>query len=351
MSKSWLTGKTILITGASGTIGSNLLRHVLDFKPKVVRALDHHEHGLFETQQEIGDLQNVRWLVGDIRDRQRIKRAMEGVDIVLHTAALKHVFLGEYNPFEIVQTNLLGLQNVIQAALENRVERMIFTSSDKAVNPTNAMGASKLMGERLVAAAQEAAGSAGTIFASVRFGNVVGSNGSVVPIFERQISGGKTLTLTDKRMSRFVMGMNQAVRLVLHAAEIAVGGELFVLRMPALKISDLADVMIEHLAPKYGHKPEAIKIKEIGARQGEKIYEELLIDNELPNAFEDDELVVCLGTDSHSIPMEKRTYLKKMRPCAAGYNSDLAQMMTRTEIAEFLRELGVLNRAAEATKV
>ena len=221
MYESWLKGKSILITGVAGTIGRNLLKHILELEPKVVRALDHHEHGLFELRQEINEEEKVRWLLGDIRDKDRIKRAMENVDVVFHAAALKHVHLGEYNPFEVVQTNLLGLQNVIQASLDNRVERMIFTSSDKAVNPTNAMGASKMMGERLVAAAQEATGSSGTIFASVRFGNVVGSKGSVVPIFEQQIREGKNVTLTDKRMTRFVMGMNEAVELVLHSAEIA----------------------------------------------------------------------------------------------------------------------------------
>lgn len=345
MSKSWLTGKSILITGVAGTIGRNLLKHILEFEPKVIRALDHHEHGLFELRQEIGEKENVRWLLGDIRDKNRITRAMEGIDVVFHAAALKHVFLGEYNPFEIVQTNLLGLQNVIQASLENRVERMIFTSSDKAVNPTNAMGASKMMGERLVAAAQETSGTSGTIFASVRFGNVVGSKGSVVPIFEKQIREGKPLTLTDSRMTRFVMGMDEAVKLVLHAAEIAVGGELFVLRMPALKISDLAEVMIEKLAPQYGHNSENFEIKEIGIRAGEKIFEELLIDNELPNAFEDDELVVCLGDVSNDVPMEERTYLQKMKSCNDGYNSDKATLMTRVEIVEFLQSIGYLKRA------
>jgi UDP-N-acetylglucosamine 4,6-dehydratase/5-epimerase len=348
MSKSWLAGKSVLITGACGTIGRNLLKHVLTLEPKVVRALDNHEHGLFELRHEIGDPEEVRWLLGDIRDADRMRRAMEGIDVVLHTAALKHVFLGEYNPFEIVQTNLLGMQNVIQAALENRVERMIFTSSDKAVNPTNAMGASKLMGERLVAAAQEMSGSAKTIFASVRFGNVIGSNGSVVPIFEKQIRAGGPVTLTDKRMTRFVMGMPQAVKLVLHAAEIAVGGELFVLRMPALKISDLAEVMIENFAPRCGYGTSEIEIKEIGARSGEKLYEELLIDNELSCSFEDDEIVVCLGQYSQIVPVERRTYLEQMRPCIEAYNSDTATLMTKAEITEFLQSLGYLSEKATA---
>jgi len=351
MSKSWLTGKSVLITGAVGTIGSNLLRHIVNLDARVVRAFDHDEHGLFLLQQEIGNRENVRWLLGDIRDEIRLRRAMEDVDVVLHAAALKHVLLGEYNPFEIVQTNLLGLQNIIQAALENRVERVIFTSSDKAVNPTNAMGASKLMGERLVAAAQEAAGSAGTIFASVRFGNVVGSNGSVAPVFEKQIRGGGPVTLTHRRMTRFVLGVEQAVRLVLHAAEMAVGGELFVLRMPALRISDLAQVMIEQLAPRYGYRADEIKIKEIGAYPGEKLYEELLIENELPTSYENDEFVVCLGQEQGSVPMEKRTYLETMRPCLSGYNSELAELMTREEIAEFLQSIGAFSEAAEVSKV
>ena len=344
MSKSWLTGKSVLITGVAGTIGRNLLKQILEFEPKVVRALDHHEHGLFELRQETGERDNIRWLLGDIRDKDRIKRAMEGIDVVLHAAALKHVFLGEYNPFEIVQTNLLGLQNVIQASLENRVERMIFTSSDKAVNPTNAMGASKMMGERLVAAAQETSGTSGTIFASVRFGNVVGSKGSVVPIFEKQIREGKPVTLTDGRMTRFVMGMDEAVKLMLQTAKIAVGGELFILRMPALKILDLAEVMIEKLSSQYGYMPEQIKVREIGIRAGEKIYEELLIDNELPNAFENDDLVVCLGDVANNVSMKKREYIKNMNPCNEGYNSDKAKLMTRAEIVVFLQSIGYLKK-------
>ena len=141
MNTSWLTGKSVLITGALGTVAGGLLRMVLDGRPKVVRAFDSHEHGLFSLRQRLGDRDDVRWLLGDIRDLDRLRRALEGIDVVFHCAALKHVALGEYNPFEIVQTNLLGLQNVIQAALDNRVDRVVFTSSDKAVNPTNAMWA------------------------------------------------------------------------------------------------------------------------------------------------------------------------------------------------------------------
>lgn len=339
--QSWLNGKSVLILGASGTIGSALLRSVLEANPEVVRAFDNYENGLFHLQQEVNDDERVRWLLGDIRDLQRVRRASEGIDIILHTAALKHVGIGEYNPFELVQTNLLGLQNVIQASLENNVEKMIFTSSDKAVNPTNAMGASKLMGEKLVTAAQSIRGQSKTIFASVRFGNVIGSNGSVVPIFEKQIKSGGPLTITDKRMTRFVMGIEHSVDIVLKAAELSVGGEVFVLKMPALSVSDLADVMINRLAPQYGHSPKEIKITEIGARIGEKMYEELLSLSEIEYSFQDDELIVSLAQSLMSQNID-RPYLANMTPTTSEYNSHQSELMTKPEIENFLESLNVL---------
>ena len=343
MSGSWLKGKSILITGSAGTVGSGLLKAVLNMQPKVVRALDHHEYGLFRLYQQFGDPEEVRWLLGDIRDAQRLRRAMEGVDIVFHTAALKHVSVGEYNPFEIVQSNLVGLQNVIQAALDCNVEKVIFTSSDKAVNPTNVMGASKLMGERLVLAAQGMRGTARTQFASVRFGNVLGSNGSVVAIFHEQIAQGGPVTLSDRRMTRFVMGLNQAVQLVLRAAELCVGGEVFVLKMPALRIADLASVLINGLAPVYGYLPENIEVTEIGSRQGEKLYEELLMESEASQAYEDNELMVYLN-ESTGNRLTERDYLKGMQPVIGQYHSDYAPHMSPAAIWEYLEQIGLLNQ-------
>lgn len=342
MSESWLTGKSILITGACGTVGRGLLAEVLRAQPKVVRALDYHEHGLFQLQQSMAGAVNVRWLLGDIRDERRLRRAMEGVDVVLHAAALKHVSIGEYNPFEIVQTNLVGLQNIIQAALENNVERVIFTSSDKAVNPTNAMGASKLMGERLVAAANEMHGSARTRFSSVRFGNVLGSNGSVVDVFRRQIAQGGPVTLTDRRMTRFVMGLEKAVRLVLRAAHYAAGGEVFVLKMPALRITDLTEVMIRRFAPFYNHSPASIKVMEIGSKPGEKLYEELLTQEEIPRSYEDEELIVYVSEGAEAQASLDEPYLKRMTPVSALYHSGRLPVMTIPEIEEFLESLGLL---------
>jgi FlaA1/EpsC-like NDP-sugar epimerase len=344
MSDSWLAGKSVLITGAAGTIGSGLLKAVLAMQPKVIRALDHHEHGLFKLQQQVGDPEEVRWFLGDIRDVQRLRRAMEGVDIVFHTAALKHVNIGEYNPFEIVQTNLTGVQNIVQAALDCNVEKVIFTSSDKAVNPTNVMGASKLMGERLVTAAQGMRGTARTGFASVRFGNVLGSNGSVATIFHDQIRGDGPVTLTDRRMTRFVMGIDHAVRLVLRAAALSVGGELFVLKMSALRIAELADVMIRRLAPVYGYLPEQIEIIEIGSRPGEKLYEELLMEAEIPRSYEDDDLIVYLGEVNDLTPIIDRAYLEKMQPVVGQYHSDYAKHMDPPEIENFLDEVGLFGQ-------
>ena len=176
---------------------------------------------------------------------------MAGINLVFHTAAFKHVILCERSPFEAVQTNIIGIQNIIQAAIANQVARLIFTSSDKAVNPTNVMGTSKLMGERLMTAANGNACGNCQIFASTRFGNVLGSRGSVIPIFREQIKMGGPVTLTDPEMTRFIMSIKQAVQLVIDSAFLAQGGEVFVTKMPVIRIQDLAEVMINELAPNF----------------------------------------------------------------------------------------------------
>jgi FlaA1/EpsC-like NDP-sugar epimerase len=200
---------------------------------------------------------------------------MNGVEVVFHAAALKHVGLGEYNPFEVVQTNLAGLNNVIRASLDADVERVVFTSSDKAVNPTNVMGASKMMGERLVGAANEIRGVRRTRFLSVRFGNVIGSRGSVVPIFARQLRRREPLTITHDAMTRYVMTIDEAAALVIEAGANALGGEVFVTKMRALRVVDLAQAMANRLTG--GDWKATIT----GMRPGEKLYEELLTGDEI----------------------------------------------------------------------
>jgi FlaA1/EpsC-like NDP-sugar epimerase len=298
----FFTSKTILVTGGCGTVGREIVRQLLAHEPKEIRVVDTNESEIFFLEQELQEYRrnhpesDVASLcqIGDIRDADKLQLMCSGVDIVLHTAALKHVILCERAPFDAVQTNIMGVKNVIQAALANDVERVIFTSSDKAVNPTNVMGTSKLMGERLITAANSLKMGRRTIFSSTRFGNVLGSRGSVIPIFARQIEQGGPVTLTDRRMTRFIMTLEESCRLVLAAAEKARGGEVFVTKMPVIRIADLAQVMIEELAPQQGIAPEEMEVTEIGSKPGEKLYEELMSDEETRRTIELEEMFAVL---------------------------------------------------------
>jgi len=288
MDRNFLKGKRILVTGACGTVGSELVRQLLEEKlaPAEVIAIDNNESALFFLEQRFLHRENATFFLADIRDRDKLCRKMEGIDLVFHAAAFKHVILCERSPFEAVQTNIIGVQNIIYAACENNVEKVIFTSTDKAVNPTSVMGTSKLMGERLMTAANSNLQGRGPVFASTRFGNVLGSRGSVIPIFKEQIKKGGPLTLTDPGMTRFIMSIREAVRLVIDSAELARGGEVFITKMPVIRIKDLAEVMIEELAPQYGYDPSDIEIVTIGAKPGEKLYEELMSSEETRRAVE-----------------------------------------------------------------
>lgn len=283
-----LDGKRVLVTGACGTVGSELVSQLLSnkYSPEEVVCIDNNESELFFQDQTYLDDPRIRFFVADIRDLDELNRKMSGIDIVFHTAALKHVILSERSPEQAVQTNIIGVQNVISAAQLNNVETVIFTSSDKAVNPTNVMGTSKLMGERLMTAANSNKRGDGPVFASTRFGNVLGSNGSVIPIFHNQISKGGPVTLTHKNMTRFVMSIEESVRLVIDSAFQAKGGEVFITKMPVIRIEDLAIAMIEELAPLYGKKTDEIEIQEIGTKPGEKLYEELMSEEETRRAVE-----------------------------------------------------------------
>ena len=223
--KNFFTGKKILVTGACGTVGSVLFGQLVEYaKDAEITGIDNNESELFLLQQKYVDSANVNFFLADVRDKARLSQNMTGVDIVFHTAAFKHVVLCEQSPFEAVQTNIIGVQNLIAACIENNVKKVIFTSSDKAVNPTSVMGTSKLMGERLMTAANANSRVKGPVFASTRFGNVMGSRGSVIPIFKEQIRNGGPLTLTDATMTRFIMSIHEAVRLVMESASSCDGG-------------------------------------------------------------------------------------------------------------------------------
>ena len=285
----FVVNKRILVTGACGTVGKELVRQLLSDEvnePMELLGIDNNESELFFLDQEYLRDSRAHFMVADVRDQEAMNRAMRDVDIVFHAAALKHVVLCERSPDEGVQTNIHGVQNIIAAANLNNVDTVIFTSSDKAVNPTNVMGTTKLMGERLMTAANSSKRNKGPVFASTRFGNVLGSNGSVIPIFHKQIQKGGPVTLTHNEMTRFVMSIEEAVKLVIDSAGMAQGGEVFITKMPVINIQDLAEVMIEQLAPRYGYKVSDIAITEIGTKPGEKLYEELMSHEETRRAVE-----------------------------------------------------------------
>lgn len=282
-----ISGKTVLVTGGAGSVGRFLVRRLLQEEPQVIRIFDNNEANLSDLQRDIDD-ERCRYLVGDVRDKDRLNRALENVDIVVHAAGLKHVDLMEYNPFEAVKTNVVGLQNVVDASVDSSVKRFVFTSSDKAVDPANTMGTTKLLGEKLVTAGNKHKGRPDLRLASVRFGNVINSSQSVVQLFRDQIEAGGPVTVTDDRMTRFFISWEDLGDLVLEAITNTQGGEVFLHKMHAIAIDTLAEVMIEELAPATGHDPADIEREYIGKRIGETVHEEILTEREAERALESD---------------------------------------------------------------
>jgi len=299
--------KTIFITGCSGTVGSAIIDRllILKFKPKKIIGIDNNESAIFYQDQKYSSNKNLKFFLCDIRNYDDLVDKMKSTDIVFHCAALKHVSINEKSPFQTVLTNIIGVQNIINASKATKVKKVIFTSSDKAVNPTNVMGTSKLMGERLITAANSNNDDSKIIFASTRFGNVLGSSGSVYPIFKAQILSGYQITLTSRDMTRFIMSIDEAVDLVLKSAKLALGGEVFVTKMPVIRILDLANAMIEIYKDK-----KIIGINEVGARPGEKLYEELMSSEETQRAIELSEYFCILPAFEQKHVKAKRKYPK-----------------------------------------
>ena len=339
--------KRILITGAAGTVGREIVRQINSFGHAELRLMDNNESEMFFLMEEYRD-KNVFCFLGDVRDRDKLEKLSKDIDIIIHSAAFKHVILSEYNPFDVVQTNIIGVENIIRAATACKVKQLLFTSSDKAVNPTNVMGTSKLMGERLITAANAVRTDSKTIFSSTRFGNVLGSRGSVVPLFMRQIREGGPVTITDKRMTRFVMTIEEAARLVLQSVPISKGGEVFVTKMPVARITGLAEVMIKLLAPRYGYKPSDIKTVEIGAKPGEKLYEELMSDEEVHRSLElRDMFVVTPAFKSiyqsiqYEYPDTVSTQIRR------SYVSENEETLNKDELEKYLIDNRVLEKVEE----
>lgn len=275
-----LNGKSILITGGTGSFGNKFIRTVLENYPAVERIVvySRDEFKQFE-MSNMPDLKGnpkLRFFIGDVRDKERLHRAFDGIDIVIHAAALKQVPSCEYNPFEAVKTNILGAQNIIDTAIDRNVKKVVALSTDKACSPINLYGATKLCSDKLFIAGNAYVGCHATKFSVVRYGNVAGSRGSVIPFFDKLIaSRAKELPITDFEMTRFWLKLEDAVEMVINALDIMNGGELFVRKTPSMKIVDLAEAM----AP-------GLPLKEIGIRPGEKIHEVMISRDDARNTIE-----------------------------------------------------------------
>lgn len=320
--------KVILLTGGTGSFGQEFTKIMLKkYKPKALRIFSRDELKQWEMEKKFHSNPCLRFFIGDVRDKDRLERAMDGVDIVVHAAALKQVPLCEYNPFEAVRTNIIGAQNVIDAAIDHNIEKVIAISTDKAVNPVNLYGATKMCMEKLFVAANAYVGEKRrTKMACARYGNVIGSRGSVIPLFKKQSSTG-TITMTDKRMTRFWLTLEQGVEFVIKRIEMMHGGEIFIPKIPSMKIVDLAKA----IAPK-------CKIEFIGIRPEEKIHECLLTEDEARHAVEYEDSFVIMP--DHPWWSSKNYSDGKKLAEGFRYTSDLnGNWLTERELQKMLKEL------------
>ena len=331
--KNALTNKRILVTGGTGSFGKMFIKEILQYKPKeiIVFSRDENKQGTMRHEFESAGL---RFILGDVRDFSSVKEAMRGVDFVIHAAALKWITEVEYNVWEGIQTNVIGAQNIIRAARDENVEKVIALSTDKAVEPINAYGMAKALQERLITTANLYDNGTRTVFISTRYGNVLGSRGSVVPYFKSQIEAGKPLTVTDPNMTRFLLTLKESVELVLKAIEEGVGGEVFVRKMPGHTIGDLADVLLEN-------KPLLKRnIIITGIRPGEKIHELLVGGSESVRTVDFGDYYVILP--QINIKAVEKKYKKMKRLEMFKYSSDNTKRLTKQKLKIILTKEGWL---------
>ena len=322
-----IDGSSLLITGGTGSLGKALLTHLLmNTKCERIAIYSRDELKQAHLKEQFGNEPRLRWFLGDIRDKDRLKRALHRVDFVVHAAALKQVDTGEYNPMEFIKTNVLGSQNVIEAAIDAGVKKVIALSTDKASSPINLYGATKLTADKLFVAANNYSISYGTSFSVVRYGNVMGSRGSVIPFFQKLAREGNPLPLTDIRMTRFWISIQQAVEFVMESFNLMSGGELYVPRIPSMKLIDLA----EAISP-------GTKITEIGMRPGEKLHEEMIsADDSRRTLLLDNRYVVMPVVAEWGFVQP----LGSPMPEGHAYRSDTNDLwMNKEDIAAFLKSI------------
>jgi UDP-N-acetylglucosamine 4,6-dehydratase len=330
--KELFENKKILITGGTGSLGKALTKKLLEFNINTIRIFSRDELKQSEMQSKFND-KRLRFLIGDIRDKERLSRAFEDIDIVFHAAALKQVPVAEYNPFEAVKTNVQGSQNVIDACLDNKIEIAIGIGTDKAVSPLNTYGATKLLMERIFVSANNYRGNRNTKFCCVRYGNVLGSRGSIVPIFVNQIKTNQKITITDPNMTRFNITMDDALNLIFRAVKHGKGGEVFVPKLKAYKVEDIKNAIIELLDA--NDNSEIINI-----RPGEKLHEMLINRDEIRSTFEnqDDYIILNNGNEikNKSIDLTETSLSDE-------YSSDKVKLLSKDELKDILIMTNLVN--------
>lgn len=340
------TGKRILVTGGTGSIGFHIVRQLLAFNPRQIRVFSRDDSKQFYARMRLQNDPRVDFLLGDVRDKPRLHMAMENVDVVFHCAALKHVLASENDPYEAVKTNVLGTQNVLECALERGVDKFVGISTDKAADPTSVLGCTKLLSEKLMSSTFHYKGSKKTRFCFVRFGNVIGTRGSVVPLFCWQIKNGGPVTVTDPSMRRFFMSIDDAVQLIFKATHLMHDREIFILKMPIMRITDLAQALVELYAPKFGKDAATISVKHIGRLHGERMHEKLVGRDECENALETPEMfIVKPYVAANDQPIADTDYPNAHAVTATEYSTDSPELQDRILDKEQIKDV---IRASEA---
>ncbi len=319
--------KTILITGGTGSIGIGLTKELLKYKPKEIRIFTNDENSIFEMRGIIRN-QTLKLMVGDVRDKDGLGMAIRGTDIVFHAAAMKHVDICEQNPFDAVKTNVVGTSNIIEQCILENISKFILISTDKATNPISTLGASKLLAERLTLNAGSYSKNGRTIFSIVRFGNVIGSRGSVFQIFIQQIRKKTPLTVTDTRMTRFIMSISEAAKLILKVTHTANDEEIFILKMPAVRIEELAKNMIHVYSKRFPNEKFFDSIKISKARKGERLHEFLITHDEIPFCYDLGDMWK-LSKKKNKVQINSKTFSSETAP-------KISQQKLRSTLDELL---------------
>ena len=317
--------KIILISGGSGSIGIGIVKQLIQCKPKMIKILTNDENSIFESRKILGELNEIKYVVGDVRDNNRLRLAMRNVDVVFHAAAMKHIDICEQNPFDAVKTNVIGTSNIIEASIIEGVSKFVLISTDKATNPTTTLGASKLLAERLTQDASSYVEENNTIFSIVRFGNVIGSRGSVFQIFYNQLQNNLPITVTDSRMTRFIMSISDAASMILKICVIAKDGETFILKMPSVKIEELAKSMVEVFKKRTNQNIPKIKISKV--REYERFYEILVTNDEKPFCYD-------LG-DMYKLSKKQ----SKRKLSIKQFNSETADKIPKKKLEKIINDL------------